>query len=71
MQIATRIVSRKTPLHRPSAAITTTLYDLLKAIHEEVPAGARGDKLATEVVTHLLASGRMHFIGDPHRPVAS
>ncbi len=71
MQAIARIVSPKAPLHRPSAAITTTLYDLLNAIHEEVPAGIQGDKLATEVVVHLLDAGRIHFIGDSQRLAAS
>jgi hypothetical protein len=71
MHAAARIVSSKAPLHQPSMTITTTLYDLLKAIHEEVPSGSQGDKLATEVVVHLLDSGRIRFIGDSHRPDAS
>jgi hypothetical protein len=71
MQAIARIVSPRPPLHRPSATITTTLYDLLNAIQEEVPAGTQGDKLATEVVVHLLDAGRIHFIGDPQRLAAS
>lgn len=71
MQVITRIVSPRPPLHRPSATITTTLYDLLNAIQEEVPAGTQGDKLATEVVVHLLDAGRIHFIGDAQRLDAS
>jgi hypothetical protein len=71
MQAIARIVSPKAPLQQPSMTITTTLYDLLEAIHEEVPAGSQGEKLATEVVVHLLDSGRIHFIGDPHRLDAS
>jgi len=71
MQAIARIVSPTAPLHRPSTTITTTLYDLLKAIHEEVPAGSRGDKLATEVVVHLLDAGRIHFIGDSQHLEAS
>jgi hypothetical protein len=60
-------VSPKTSFHQPSTTITTTLYDLLTAIHEEVPRGSMGDKLAKEVVVHLLDSGRIHFIGATHR----
>jgi hypothetical protein len=71
MQAIARIVSQKAPLHQPSMTITTTLYDLLAVIHEEVPRGSQGDKLATEVVVHLLDSGRINFIGDPHRLDAS
>jgi hypothetical protein len=68
MHATARIVSPKAPRYQPSTTITTTLYDLLQAIQEEVPAGARGDRLTTEVVAHLLGSGRMHFIGDPQHP---
>jgi hypothetical protein len=71
MHAAARIVSPKASHYQPSTNITTTLYDLLQAIQEQVPAGARGDRLATEVVSHLFASGRIHFIGDPQRPHAS
>jgi hypothetical protein len=71
MQAIARIVSPKAPLRQPSTTITTTLYDLLKAIHEEVPAGTQGDKLATEVVVHLLDSGRIRLIGDSQRLDAS
>jgi len=62
MYAAPRIVSPKAPLYQPSITITTTLYDLLEAIHEEVPAGSRGDNLATEVVVHLLDSGCLRAI---------
>ena len=48
--------------------INTTLYDLLDAIHAEVPAGPGGDKLATAVVKHLLDSKRVRLSGDPQRP---
>jgi hypothetical protein len=71
MQTAVRTVSRKTPPRQPSTTITTTLYDLLKAIHEEVPAGSQGDKLAAEVLVHLLDAGRIRFIGDAQRLDAS
>jgi len=67
MQAAARIVSQNKPFRQPSSSITTTLFDLLEAIHDEVPAGSRGERLATEVVAHLLDSGRIHFIGEPHR----
>jgi hypothetical protein len=67
MQAAARIVSHKAAHHQPSTTITTTLFDLLEAIHDEVPPGFQGERLATEVVAHLLDSGRIHFIGDPHR----
>jgi hypothetical protein len=66
MQAIARSVSQKAPFRQPSTTITTTLYDLLEAIHDEVPPGHRGERLATEVVAHLLDSGRIRFIGDRH-----
>jgi hypothetical protein len=71
MHALARSESHKAPHHQLALTITTTLYDLLEAIHDEVPSGSRGDKLATEVVAHLLDSGRIHFIGDPPRLDAS
>jgi hypothetical protein len=71
MQAIARIVSQKAQLHQLSTTITTTLYDLFEAVHEEVPRGSQGEKLVTEVVVHLLDSGRIHFIGDPPRLDAS
>jgi hypothetical protein len=71
MHAAARIVSSKAPLHQPSITVTTTLYDLLEAIHDEVPRGPQGDKLVTEVAVHLLDSGRIRLIGDRHRLYAS
>ena len=71
MQAESGFVAHKAPLSRQSMMMRTTLYDLLEAIHEEVPAGFRGDNLATEVVVHLLDSGRIHFIDDRHRLDAS
>jgi len=71
MQAIARIVSPKALLQQPSMTITTTLYDLVEAIHDEVPAGTQGDKLATEVVVHLLDSGRIRLIGDEQRLDAS
>lgn len=65
MQVIARIVSQKAPFRQPSTTITTTLYDLLEAIHGEVPPGHRGERLATEVVAHLLDSGRIRFISNP------
>ena len=38
MQAVARIVSPRVPLyHRSARTITTTLYDLIEAIHDEVP----------------------------------
>jgi hypothetical protein len=71
MYATAQIVSQKAPVRQPSTTITTTLYDLLAAIHDEVPRGSQGDKLATEVVVHLLDSGRIRFIDERHRPNAS
>ena len=67
MQAAARTNSATIPNQHWTTAIATTLYDLLEAIHAEVPPGYRGDKLATAVVTHLLNSGRIRLIDDRHR----
>ena len=67
MQAAGRTNSVKILIQHWATMITTTLYDLLDAIHAEVPAGPGGDKLATAVVTHLLDSGRIRLVGDQHR----
>jgi hypothetical protein len=45
-----------------SAAIKTTLYDLLAAIHDTV--GPEDDQLAVAVAVHLLQSGRVTLLGD-------
>jgi hypothetical protein len=64
MQAVERIVSpRVPPYHQPATTITTTLYDLIEAIHEEVPSG--NEKLVTAVVAHLLNAGRIRYIGNP------
>jgi hypothetical protein len=68
MQAAAQTNSAKIPDQRRATMIRTTLYELLEAIHAEVPPGNRGDKLATAVVTHLLDSGRIHLVGNPVRP---
>lgn len=43
--------------------IRTTLYDLLAAIHDTV--GPEDDNLSVAIVTHLLRSGRVTWLGDP------
>jgi hypothetical protein len=64
MQAVGRIVSpRVAPYHHPALTITTTLYDLIEAIGEEVPVGE--EKLVTAVVAHLLNAGRIRYIGKP------
>ena len=67
MQAAAQTNSATIPNQRRTTMITTTLYELLGAIHAEVPPGNRGDKLATAVVTHLLDAGRIRLVGDQHR----
>lgn len=71
MHAESRFAPHKAPLHRQSMMVRTTLYDLLEAIQEEVPRGHHGDKLATEVIVHLLDSGRLRFIVNNHRLNAS
>jgi hypothetical protein len=60
-----RIAVPKTPDHRPVTTITTTLYDVMAAVQEEVPPGA--ERLATTVVAELLNSGRIRFLAPPER----
>jgi hypothetical protein len=60
MHTVARIASQGAP-YRPT--IYTTLYDLIEAIHDEVPAAE--ENVVTSVVTHLLDSGRIRFIGNP------
>jgi hypothetical protein len=67
MQQAAQTNTATTANHRRTTMIRTTLYELLEAIHAEVPPGNGGDKLATAVVSHLLDSGRIRLIGDGHR----
>ena len=71
MHAESRFVDDKAPLHRQSMRMRTTLYDLLEAIQEEVPRGQRGDRLATEVMVHLLDSGRIRFLGNNNRSNAA
>jgi len=44
-------------------AITTTLFDLIAALHEEV--GPDEEELVTAAVVHLCTSGRLRFLGTP------
>jgi hypothetical protein len=45
--------------------LTTTLYDLLAALHEVV--GPEEDALVVATVQHLLQSGRLTWCGDAQR----
>lgn len=45
-----------------STTITTSLYDLIAAIGDEV--GPNEEELVTATVTHILQSGRVKFLGD-------
>ena len=46
-----------------STAMTTTLYDLIEAVNEEVP--PEKDGLAIGIVLHLIERGKVRFHGDP------
>jgi hypothetical protein len=63
MHTVARIASQGAPYRQPATTIFTTLYDLIEAIHDEVPAG--GENVVASVVTHLFDSGRIRFIGNP------
>jgi hypothetical protein len=66
MQAVARVVSPRVPLHHRSArTITTTLYELIEAIRDEVPAGE--EKLVTAVVADLLDAGRIRYMGNSDR----
>lgn len=43
-------------------AITTTLYDLVAALHDDVDQDA--DELITATVVNLIGAGRLTFLGD-------
>jgi hypothetical protein len=44
-------------------AITTTLFDLIAALNEDVSPGE--EDLVTAAVVHLCTSGRLRFLGTP------
>lgn len=45
-------------------AITTTLYDLINALHTQV--GVEDDQMITAIVTHLLRTGQIRFSEKSH-----
>jgi hypothetical protein len=63
MQASARTASAKEAHYQPSTTVTTTLYDLIETIDNEVPPGEEG--LVTAVVADLLNSRRIRFIGNP------
>jgi hypothetical protein len=63
MQAIAQIISPREAPRQPSTTITTTLYDLIETIHDEVPPGEEG--LVTAVVADLLNSRRIRFIDNP------
>lgn len=58
----TPMMPKSTSIPAKSTAITTSLYDLVAAISDEV--GPNEDYLVTATVMHLLQSGRVKFLGD-------
>lgn len=44
-------------------AVTTTLFDLIAALHEDIEPGAEDMVIAT--VQHLCTSGRLRFLSAP------
>ncbi len=53
---------KSTRMHAKPATVTTTLYDLVAAVCDEV--GEDEDALVTATVMHLLHSGRVKFLGN-------
>ncbi len=45
-------------------ATTTTLYDLMSALHTHV--GVEDDQMITALVTYLLRTGQIRFIEESH-----
>ena len=45
-------------------ATTTTLYDLMSALHTHV--GVEDDQMITAIVTYLLRTGQIRFIEESH-----
>ncbi len=56
------LMSKSARMYPKSTTITTSLYDLVAAISDEV--GPNEDDLMTATVVHLLQSGRVKFLGD-------
>lgn len=63
MQTAAQHPSPQTFYHRPAKTITTTLYELMEAVQEEVSPNEEG--LVARVVADLMNSGRIRFTGNP------
>lgn len=55
--------SPRTSYHRQATIITTTLYNVIQAVQEEVSPDEEG--LVAEVVAGLFNSGRIRFAGNP------
>jgi hypothetical protein len=62
MQTAVQYPSPWTYYHCPTKSITTTLYDLMEAVQEEVSPDEEG--LVTRVVADLFNSGRIRLAGN-------
>jgi hypothetical protein len=62
MQTTNQYSSPRTYYHHPANIITTTLYDLMEAVQEEVSPDEEG--LVARVVADILNSGRIRFVGD-------
>lgn len=68
MRAVTQHLSPGTSRHQPATVITTTLYDVVEAVQEEVSPGEEG--LVTEVVTDLFNTGRIQLVDDAKGPDA-
>lgn len=68
MRAAAQHLSPEVSRHRPATVITTTLYDVVEAVQEEVSPGEEG--LVTEVVANLFNSGRIQLADNAKGPDA-
>lgn len=58
--VATHLATIPATVFTP-VSITTTLYDLVKAVNDEV--GPDEDRLVAAAVMHLINSNRARFVG--------
>lgn len=63
MQTAAQTPSPRASRYRPTTIITTTLYDVIQAVEEEL--SSQEERLVAEVVADLFNSGRIRFAGNP------
>ena len=63
MQAEAQHPSPRASRHQSTTIFTTTLYDVVEVVQEEVSSDEEG--LVAEVVADLVNSGRIRFTGNP------